>query len=178
MTFFKKPSRKNGDSAEDDGPTLDAADAKKRAAAAKRVAASFGEIVTLLMRSRVHKHLTLTDLEWLVVPALTTGQLAIADAQSKDTGHVTPAAAVLWALVSPEVDRRLFKQGDQVQLKAKEWQSGDIPWIMMALGDRTITGNLLKRVTKTIFKGRSPKMRTRGPDGKIVVRQFDLPKAN
>ena len=61
---------------------------KKRAMAAKHVAASFGEIVTLMMRSAADKSITLQDLEWMVVPALQTGQFAVAEAQSKDTGAV------------------------------------------------------------------------------------------
>ena len=59
---------------------------------AKHIAASFGQIVTLLMRSPADKAITLQDLEWMVVPAIMTGQFAVADAQSKETGVVMPVA--------------------------------------------------------------------------------------
>ena len=40
----------------------------------KPVVALFGEIVALLSFSPAFKHLSLGDLEWLVIPALATNQ--------------------------------------------------------------------------------------------------------
>ncbi len=148
---------------------------KKRAMAAKHVAASFGEIVTLMMRSAADKSITLQDLEWMVVPALQTGQFAVAEAQSKDTGAVMPVGAVLWAMVSPEVDQRLSSMLDQpTRLQAAEWRSGDIPWIVMAIGDPKLLGGLLQQLSKSIFSKQAPKMRARGADGKVAVGRLDF----
>lgn len=157
------------------GPGISPEEAKKRAAMAKHIAASFGEIVTLLMRSPAERGHTLKDLEWMVAPALMTGQYAVADAQSKENGAVMPVAAVLWAFVSPAVDQRLSVMADQaVVLAPNEWRSGDIPWVVLALGDTKIVGGLLQQLSKTVFKDKSAKIRARGPDGKMVVGRLEI----
>lgn len=85
------------------------------------------------------------DLEWFVMPALSTGQFSIADAQSKTVGYSLPIGVVLWARVSPEVDKRLAANLDQpVRLKPDEWTSGDIYWLMEAVGDSRVIGPMLK----------------------------------
>lgn len=74
--------------------------------------------MTLLLWSPADRQRPTQDLEWMVAPALMSGQFAVADAQSKDTGMVTPAATVLWAMVSEEVDQRLSQTVDKLaQLK-------------------------------------------------------------
>ncbi|MFM9939022.1 MAG: hypothetical protein ACKVP7_05960 [Hyphomicrobiaceae bacterium] len=55
-------------------PKLSPEDAAKIGELQKRLAATFGEIVAVLMRSAQHKHLFLTDLEWLILPSLKWGQ--------------------------------------------------------------------------------------------------------
>jgi hemolysin-activating ACP:hemolysin acyltransferase len=149
-------------------------EAKKRAAAAKQIAAGFGEIVTLLMRSPTDKHHTLGDLEWLVVPALAHRQYALAEAQSKETGAVSPVGGVLWAFVSEEVDKRLSDLSTPVRLKPNEWRSGDIPWIIMATGDMRILAGLIQQLNKSVFKDKQPKMRVRGKDGKVSVGHLEV----
>ncbi len=57
--------------------------AKVQALRSKMISASFGEIVTLLMRSPHYKHYSLSDLEWLVIPALLTNQFLVVEAQMK-----------------------------------------------------------------------------------------------
>ena len=156
-------------------PALPPDEIKKRGIAAKHVAASFGEIVTLMMRSPVDKAITLNDLEWMVVPALQSGQFAVAEAQSKETGAVMPVGAVLWAFVSPEVDQRLSSSLDQpARLQPAEWRSGDIPWVVMAIGEPKLLGGLLQQLAKTVFARQAPKMRARGADGKISVGRLEL----
>jgi hemolysin-activating ACP:hemolysin acyltransferase len=155
-------------------PALSAEDIKKRGMAAKHVAASFGEIVTLLMRSAADKTITLQDLEWMVVPALLSGQFAVAEAQSKDTGAVMPIGAVLWAFVSPEVDARLSNTTDQaIRLQASEWRSGNVPWIVMAIGEPKVLGGLFQQLSKAVFASQAPKMRARGADGKVTIGRLE-----
>jgi hemolysin-activating ACP:hemolysin acyltransferase len=145
--------------------------------AAKQIAAGFGEFVTLLMRSPADKHHTLGDLEWLVVPALAHRQYALAEAQSKETGAVSPVGGVLWAFVSEEVDKRLSDLSAPVRLKPNEWRSGDIPWVILATGDMRILAGLIQQLTKTVFKDRQPKMRARGKDGKVSVGHLEVKPA-
>jgi hemolysin-activating ACP:hemolysin acyltransferase len=145
-------------------------EAKKRAAMAKQIAASFGQIVTLLMRSPADKAITLQDLEWMVVPAIMTGQFAVADAQSKETGMVMPVAAVLWANVSADLDQQLTSNPEHApRLTAQDWRSGDQPWVVMAIGEPRIVSGMLQQLMQSAFAGKVAKMRGRGEDGKITI---------
>jgi hemolysin-activating ACP:hemolysin acyltransferase len=151
---------------------------KKRAMLAKQVAAGLGEIVSLLVRSPTEKHHSLADLEWMVLPAVTTGQFAVADAQSKQTGVVMPVAAVLWAFVSEDIDRQLSANlNEPFRLKPPDWRSGKIPWIVMAIGDPKVVGTLLQNVSRSVFKDQPAKMRAKGPKGDIVVGRLEAAPA-
>ncbi|MEZ5923939.1 MAG: toxin-activating lysine-acyltransferase [Hyphomicrobiaceae bacterium] len=148
---------------------------KKRAAASKLVSASFGEIVSVLMRSEHYKSYTLQDLEWLVVPAVLSNQFLLAEARAKGNGFTAPVGVVLWANVSADVDQRLTANVAQpIRLKPEEWRSGDIPWLVDAVGPPKLIGGMLQQLHAKIFKGRQVKLRTQGPDGKPVVRVMEL----
>lgn len=151
-------------------PELSTEEAQKRYAQSKRMAASFGELVLLLMQAPNEKKLAIQDLDWLIGPAMMTGQFAIAEAQAKDSGLVTPVAGVLWALVSPEVDSRLSDTTNaNIRLTTEEWRSGSIPWITLAIGDPKIWLNLVEKLSVPAFKGQTPKVRLYTPDGKVSI---------
>lgn len=154
----------------DSRPDISAEDAKKHAAVGKQLAAAFGEIVTLLMRSERDRKRPISDLEWMIAPAVATGQFAIADAQSKKTGAISPIGAVLWAMVSEDIDKRLSDTNtEQAPLKLQEWRSGNVPWIMLAIGDKRVIAGLVKKLTSDAFKGQAPKIRSRNADGNVVI---------
>lgn len=148
-------------------------EAQRRVAATMRVSVAFAQVVSVLMRSPVHKHFSLADLEWLVMPPLLTGQCRVAEAKAQPDGPGTPVAAALWASVSPEVDKRLSQNlNAPVRLRPDEWKSGDILWLVEAVGDGRVVVSLLKQLDETTFRGLTVKMRARGPDGKPAVRQL------
>jgi len=121
------------------------------------------------MRSSQHKHLALTDLEWLLVPPLTAGQFAVANMQSKEGGPSVPAAVVLWASVSPEVDQRLSANlSAPIRLQPDEWKSGDILWLIEAVGDGRLLSNFLMNLQEKAFRDREVRVRVRR-DGEQVV---------
>ncbi len=154
---------------------LEKTELQKRAGVAKQIAASFGEIVTLLLRSQTDRKRPIEDLEWMVIPALQTGQFAIADAQSKESGMVVPVGAVLWAMVSESVDQRLSQDLDQpMRLSPQEWRSGNIPWVMAAFGDTKVVGGLLQQLAANVFKSAPAKMRARNAEGKPFVGRLEL----
>jgi cytolysin-activating lysine-acyltransferase len=125
------------------------------------------------MRSSLHKRYPIAALEWLVIPPLLTGQFSIAEARSKQSGASAPVAVALWARVSAEVDKRLSENLDKpMQLRPREWRSGDILWLVEAVGDARVLPQLLKRLGETTFKGREVKIRSRGADGKVTVRSL------
>jgi cytolysin-activating lysine-acyltransferase len=129
----------------------------RRRLAAKAAAAGFGEIVAVFMRSPNHKHLKIEELEARVLPAVVRGQYVVAEAHTKTEGAMGPVAAVLWAMVSPEVDARLSTTKGR-PLKAVEWRSGSIPWVMEAVGDRKSLAAILKRLQMREFNGLAPKL--------------------
>jgi hemolysin-activating ACP:hemolysin acyltransferase len=91
------------------------------------MAAALGDIMSELLRSPQHRHAFISDLdlEWLVLPALATGQLALAQGRSQGSGASAALAVLLWASVSDEVDARLSTNRDgPVRLRPAEWQSG------------------------------------------------------
>ena len=154
-------------------PPLDAEEAKKRAAVSKHLLLSFGEIVSVLMRSPQFRGMPLQEVEALVVPAVMSGQFLVAEAQSKSKGFVTPVAIALWASVSAEVDQRLGQDLEKpFRLAPNEWRSGDISWLITIAGDGRIISPMLKQLQETTLKGKPLKMRVKGKDGKVTVGTF------
>lgn len=156
-------------------PALSAEELKKRAAASKLVSASFGEIVSVLMRSEHYRSYTLQDLEWLVVPAVLSNQFLLAEARAKGNGFTAPVGVVLWANVSPEVDQRLTANVAQpIRLKPEDWRSGNIPWLVDAVGPPKLIGGMLQQLHAKVFKGKPVKVRTQGQDGNPAIRTMEM----
>ncbi len=129
---------------------------------------AFAKIVSLMMRSPAHNHLHISDLSWLLVPPLLAEQIAMVEAVPQ--GGVIPQAyaAAVWARVSPEVDRRLSEdQSLPVRLSADEWRSGNIPWIIDAVGHPDIVPAFLEEFVATHFPGQYFKMRSADKQGVV-----------
>lgn len=128
------------------------------AQAVKNLNAGFGEVVGLLMRDPKCRHLSLADLEWLVLPALAANQMMSARGKVKDkagneAGLTVPVALVLWAKVSEEVDQKLEAQkkaGAPLRLAPSDWTSGDIPWLVLAVGTRELLPDLEKKLRERL----------------------------
>jgi cytolysin-activating lysine-acyltransferase len=149
---------------------LSSADMQKRREVSARLLMRFGEVVSVMMRAQQFRDLPLSQLQEVVVPPLMLGQFLVAEAQSKSQGFVTPVAAALWARVSNDVDQRLSQNLEApVQLAPKDWNSGDIGWLIVLVGNVQALAPLLKQLQETTFKGHPVKMRARGKDGKKVV---------
>ena len=124
------------------------------------VSATFARIVSIMMRSPQYKHLALTDLEWLVVPPLLLGQFAILDGKIDGAPLPVPVAVALWANVSAEVDQRLSTDlAAPMRLRPDEWRSGQILWLVDAVGDPNAIPHLMKQLQAGVFKERQLKMR-------------------
>lgn len=131
-----------------------------------------GEITSLMAMSPTYREVKIADLTWLITPALQTKQIAIAEARDS-TGKIRPAAGVVWAKVSAEVDRRLSEQATvPPQIKPDEWTSGDIPWIIMAIGTDKACHATISQLSKTRLNNQPVKILARGSDGKISAREL------
>ena len=196
MAFFKKNETRAPDTpAADAGATASAINGaevpapqarpepseeekRKLAAASKHLSAQFGEIVTVLMRSPLYKHSTLDDLRWLVIPALLNAQYALATAQSKESGLTAPVGLVLWARVSEDVDKRLQASIQQpIKLAPNEWRSGNLPWVIAAVGDDRILKSILGRLHAKEWNKVPGKIHTRTKNGKLMVVKIEAKDA-
>lgn len=152
------------------GSKLPPEQARQRAAFSRHLAATFGDAVTLLMRMPECRRYSIADLEWLLVPPILAGQCSLATAQSTVNGSIVPVGLILWARVSPEVDRRLSATPDQpVKLQPKDWTSGDAHWVITAVGDRRILQGMVKRLQENQWVQKPVKMLSPGKDGKLAV---------
>jgi cytolysin-activating lysine-acyltransferase len=96
------------------------------------------------------------------------------EAQSRSNGHVAPVAAVLWASVSTEVDKRLSEKLDEpIRLAPREWRSGDILWLVDAIGDDRAIAELVRRLRVREWKGNAVKARVTDVSGQVEVRLFE-----
>lgn len=124
----------------------------------KLAAANFANAVALFARSPAHRHYTLADLEWCLLPALALNQFVVAETRLPD-GQAVPMALVLWAKVSPEINSRLSAAPRYpIRLHPNEWRSGDETWIVDAVGDPKAVQQCMDVLAKTAFGGKLFKM--------------------
>ena len=103
----KPPAKAEGNQAKPSAEEI--AKVQQRAAKSKQLQASFGEIVGLLMRSPQYKSMPLASLEELVVPAITSGQFVIAEAQAKKLAPKDWKSGDIPWLIIAAGDQRLIK---------------------------------------------------------------------
>lgn len=93
---------------------------------APTVSHMLGEMTWLLTQSPLHKVLSLSDLEWLVMPALIHEQFYV----FRDGDR--PVGLALWAKCGPEAVRKL--DGGMIEpenrLTLEEWANGDQYWLV------------------------------------------------
>jgi cytolysin-activating lysine-acyltransferase len=146
----------------------------RRDAATLRNALAFTQALGVLMRSLHYRTYTLADIEWLVIPPLMAGQFRIGEAKPDAQGPSLPVAAVFWASVSPEVDQRLMEAKSAApQLKAEEWTSGEIVWLVHAAGETRFVRSVVDQLMKTTFAGRQVKVLASDRDGNAKVHVLD-----
>lgn len=139
--------------------------------AALKFSATLGQIALVLMRSRQHKYSFLSDLEWLVMPAIATNQFMIAEQPDSGSGLSLPVAVAMWSTVSNDVDARISGNPRlPIRLKPEEWTSGPIPWLMEAVGDPRAVGGLVRTLVERRFPVDGIKTIGRSPEGAPTVR--------
>ncbi len=78
----------------------------------KTMGSMIGEVVWLMSQSPTHKHLSLGDLEWILMPAIILEQYKIFHENEK------PVGAALWGYLSDEAAHRLKVAG---RLAPQDW---------------------------------------------------------
>ena len=131
----------------------------------------FAQAVAVLMRDHTYRNMPLKDLEFLLVPAVASGQCVIAHAKAGETGPSIPVALALWANVSVEVDKMLGENLDKpLQMKPNQWKSGDQTWLITLAGEPSVMGGFMKQLLEKDLKGKRVKMRTIDKEGKREVK--------
>jgi cytolysin-activating lysine-acyltransferase len=144
------------------------------AAASRLFAASIGDMVVVLSRSLAHKHYSLADIEWMVMPPVAAGQFYVVEAADKERGFRAPVAAVTWALVSAEIDARLRDAaGQRVRLRPDEWKSGEIGWLIDVVGKGKGLDAALQWLKTGPFKERRLNLIARDKQGAVAVSTLD-----
>lgn len=131
--------------------------------AMRLVNAAVADAVGLLMRSDRHRHYSLADLEWLLLPPLKLDQVAFAYVRPTLEGAVGDAkpgeappvavAMVTWAAVSPEVSAKLNAQkkaGQPYRLAPNEWRCGKEARIIDTIGDEKLIKDLVEKVRQKL----------------------------
>jgi hemolysin-activating ACP:hemolysin acyltransferase len=147
-----------------DTPNLKLPSQAERDLAARLATASVADALSLLMRSERHRHYTLADLEWLLMPPMVLKQVAFAYARPQmppEKAAVAaevgmegqlppmPVAMVTWARVSPEVAAKLDSQkkaGAPFRLAPQEWKSGTELRVIDVLGQQKATEALVAKL--------------------------------
>jgi cytolysin-activating lysine-acyltransferase len=98
-----------------------------------------GEVAWLLSQSKTHKHFTMDDLNWFAMPPIMLEQYRIflgrqSNPENPQQQAEVPMGVAFWAMFSKEVERRFteaVKSGSgPVQLKPKDWNSGNRLWLI------------------------------------------------
>lgn len=126
-----------------------------------------GQIVTLLGQSPAHRHVFVSDLEWMVLPALLARQARIWRRQT-EAGSL-PVIYASWAMVDEAVEARL-RQG-QMRLKPNEWRSGDRPWLIDMVAPFGGTDAALTELADQLFPGRTLHALVSSTTGGFTVRE-------
>lgn len=101
-----------------------------------RLESAVGQIVLLMMQSPAYRHVSLADLNNLVVEPLLRDRLSIARArgESEAEGQQTVIGAALWATVEEDADKKIKEQVRTgvfpVRLTPDELTSGDTLWLL------------------------------------------------
>lgn len=120
----------------------------KAADAAKARLNAVGHAVWLMSRSPLHKHLMITDIEWLVTPPIVLGQFRLWERSGN------PHAFASWAYLNDEAEERIVTNGIR-RLLPTDWKSGDQLWLIDFLcpfGDQEFIMKELK-TQATLGKG-------------------------
>lgn len=139
----------------------------------KMTAASFGEMVSLLMRSTHYKHYSLAELEWLLLPPLMHNQFLVVEARSKENGASVPVGLALWAQVSEDVNKRLSENLDRpIKLRPDEWQSGEIYWLVDMMGEDKMKQSMFQKIKSELPEKSALKFRAMDDKGQVIVKEI------
>jgi len=150
-----KATAANGDT--QNTPEIDPEIVKKLTQLRAQVRESFGKVVMSLMALPRYRHQTIGDLQHLVLEPLIRDRVAMAYPSESEGLAQDISGLAIWASVSEEVDAKIREQIRAgvfpVRLKADEWASGEINWLMdVSAPDQPTTVRVITNF-KQVIKG-------------------------
>ena len=126
---------------------------------------ALGEAVMAMAGSRTHGHLFLSDMLWLVLPAVSLRQYKVV----RDNGGQT-VGYLSWALLSEGTLERLKGGGADFRLKPSEWNDGELACVMDVCAPSAEAGAKMVSLLKSeVFGGRDLLVFRRGGSGEATV---------
>lgn len=110
----------------------------------------FGQAVWLMTQSQGHRNLFISDLEWLVMPAVLLRQFRIFPGKNQ------PIGIALWAQVSEAVEQRIIT--GNIRMSPEDWKSGDRLWLLDLIAPFGLVDEMLGDLQNTTFKDKAFKM--------------------
>ena len=121
-----------------------------------------GSIVQLYMLSPAHRHLFFSDLEWMVIPAITHRQMRLIQRGGK------PFAYVSWAFLNEEGKQRIT--AGVPRLKPSDWTAGDNAWIVDLVAPFGGLDAILKELKEKAFPDRDCRYHALSESGQSEIR--------
>ncbi len=111
---------------------------------------AMGPVIMLYMQSSHRRFQFISDLEWLLLPPLVSGQCKLY--MKKEY----PVSFISWAFLDEDAEKRLFHNGGK--LRPEDWKSGENLWIIDITAPFGGVENMLRDIQKNEFPGQTIKM--------------------
>ncbi len=132
----------------------------RAAAPQPEAAAIMGQVTWLMMHSPMHRHLFVTDFEWLLLPPLMQRQFRIFRRNN------VPFAFASWAWMTEEVEKR-FLSGVR-RLRPADWKGGDRLWLVDLIAPFGGLDAVAKELRENVFADHEVRLLRVAEDGKGV----------
>lgn len=124
-----------------------------------RVQGAFGQVAMAMMALPRYKHLSIGDLQQVLLEPLIRDRVALAQAKKSDAeapAMEQTAGVAIWASVSEEVDAKIREQIKAgvfpVRLTAEDWNSGEINWLLDVIAPTRKLGTSVIANFKQVIK--------------------------
>jgi cytolysin-activating lysine-acyltransferase len=124
---------------------------------ANRVSA-IGHAIWLMSRSPLHKHLMVTDIEWLLMPPIMLNQFHMWQDQGRPHGFAS------WAYFGEEQETRIANKGIR-RLMPTDWKTGEALWLIDFVAPFGGQEKMVEELRLKILPGKRMKMLQARPEG-------------
>ena len=167
--------RKNGKGKVEDESTIKTIDAEESAALQEHIhqqslkilkrLPAMGPVIMLYLQSSHRRFHFISDLEWLLLPPLVSGQCKLY------MKNEYPISFVSWAWLNEDAEKRLFQSGGK--LRPGDWNSGDRLWLIDIVSPFGGVDNVLNDLRKNEFAGKAIRIAAPDPEsGGITAREL------